>query len=147
LLILGKELVGLSYDRLDRTLMDILLVDDNADYLRLLGDALILRGYTVHAAEDGLEGCEILNDTNIHLIISDIRMPRFNGLKLHEFARKMERYRQTKFIFISAYEKLYRDAMNLDPTLDFFLDKLTSTDEIIEFVDKKMFGDFTDTWH
>ncbi len=28
-------------------------------------------------------------------------MPRFDGLKPHAFAREMERYRETKFIFIS----------------------------------------------
>ncbi len=127
--------------------MDILLVDDNADYLRLLKDAFLERSYTVHTAEDGIKGREILVSYSIDLIISDIRMPRFNGLKLHDFARKMERYRRTKFIFISAYERVYRDAMNLDPALDFFLDKLTSTHEIIEFVDKQMSGDFSDTWH
>jgi CheY-like chemotaxis protein len=126
--------------------VDILLVDDNADYLRLLKDALFSRGYTVHTAEDGIEGCEILAATNIDLIISDIKMPQFNGLKLHDFARKMERYRQTKFIFISAYKDIYGDELNLDPTLDFFFDKLTSTDEILKFVDKQMFGDFADKW-
>ena len=127
--------------------MDILLVEDNADYLRLLKDAFLERSYTVHTAEDGIEGREILISHSIHLIISDIRMPTFNGLKLHDFARKTDRYKRTKFIFISTYERVYRDAMNLDPALDFFLDKLTSTDEIVEFVDKQMFGDFTDTWH
>lgn len=127
--------------------MDILLVEDNADYLRLLKDAFLERNYTVHTAEDGIEGRKILISHSIHLIISDIRMPRFNGLKLHDFARKTERYKRTKFIFISTYERVYRDAMNLDPALDFFLDKMTSTDEIVEFVDKQIFGDFTDTWH
>jgi CheY-like chemotaxis protein len=127
--------------------MDILIVDDNADYLRLLRDAFLERSYIVHTAEDGIEGREILVSYSIDLIISDIRMPTFNGLKLHDFARKMERYRGTKFIFISAYERVCRDAMNLDPSLDFFLDKLTSTDDIIEFVNKQMSGDFTDTWH
>ena len=126
--------------------MDILLVDDNADYLRLLKDALFSGGYTVHTAEDGIEGCEILAATNIDLIISDIKMPGFNGFKLHEFARKMERYKRTKFIFISAYKDIYGEELNLDPALDFFFDKLTSTDEILKFVDKQMFGVYAETW-
>ena len=126
--------------------MDILLVDDNAEFLRLLDQALSARGYTVHTAEDGIEGCEILSSTNIDLIISDIKMPRCNGIKLHEFTRQLERSRQTKFIFISAYRHIYGNALKLEPTLDFFLDKVNSLDEIIEFVDKQMLGDNTDTW-
>jgi CheY-like chemotaxis protein len=124
--------------------MDILLVDDNADYLCLLRDALLSGGYTVHTAEDGIEGCEILFSTNIDLIISDIKMPRCNGIKLHEFSRQLERYRQTKFIFISAYKHIYGNALKLEPELDFFLDKVNSIDEIIEFVDKHMLGDYAD---
>ena len=122
------------------------LVDDSADYLRLLKDALFSRGYTVHTAEDGIKGCKILAATNIDLIISDIKMPGFNGLKLHDFARKMDRYKRTKFIFISAYKDIYGDELNIDPALDFFYDKLTSTDEILKFVDKQMFGDYAETW-
>ncbi len=127
-------------------MMDILLVDDNADYLRLLKDALFSKGYTVHTAEDGIEGCKILSSSKIDLIISDIKMPEFNGLMLHDFARKMERYKRTKFIFVSAYKDIYGDELNLDPALDFFFDKLTSTDEILNLVDKQMFGDYADTW-
>ena len=58
----------------------------------------------------------------------------------------MERYRQTNFVFVSAYKHIYGDELNLDPALDFFFDKVNSIDEIIEFVDKQMFGDFADKW-
>ncbi len=39
---------------------------------------------------------------DIDLIVSDIKMPRFDGIKLHEFARQMERHRHTKFVFITS---------------------------------------------
>jgi CheY-like chemotaxis protein len=100
----------------------------------------------VHTAEDGIEGCEILAAINIDLIISDIKMPEFNGIQLHDFARKMERYQRTKFIFISAYKGIYGEELNLDPALDFFFDKMNSIDEIMKFVDKQVFGDFADKW-
>lgn len=126
--------------------MDILLVDDNADYLSLLKDALFSAGYTVHTANDGMEGCEVLAERDIDLIISDIRMPRLDGIKLHAFAREMDRHKDTKFIFISGFRDVYANAIALDPEKEFFLDKTASLEEIVNFVDKLMFGQFARQW-
>ena len=126
--------------------MDILLVDDNEDYLLLVKEALIANGYTVHTAADGVEGCEILATTDIDLIISDIRMPRLDGLKLHAFAREMDKYSDTKFIFISGLRDVYSDALTLDVDKDFFLDKTTALTDIIKFVDTLIFGKYEGEW-
>jgi CheY-like chemotaxis protein len=127
-------------------MMDILIVDDNTDYLRLLKEALNSAGYNVLTAEDGVEGCEALTSKEIDLIISDIRMPRLDGIKLHSFAREMNRYRTTKFVFLSAYKDVYMNTLDLNPDLDYFLDKVTPADEIVKLVDQLLFGSFAGTW-
>lgn len=127
-------------------MMDILLVDDNEDYLLLVKDALYSNGYNVHTAHDGIEGCEVLAASDIDLIISDIRMPRFDGLKLHAFAREMERYKRTKFIFVSGVRESYSDSMTLDPNVDYFLDKTTPLAELTRLVDALLFGKFEGEW-
>jgi CheY-like chemotaxis protein len=126
--------------------MNILLVDDNEDYLMLVREALYSSGYNIHTAHDGIEGCEVLASQEIDLIISDIRMPRFDGLKLHAFAREMERYRDTKFIFISGLRDAYTDAVDLNPKIDFFLDKTTPLKEIVKLVNTLIFGCFEGAW-
>ena len=126
--------------------MDILLVDDNEDYLLLVKEALTTNGYTVHTASDGVEGCEILAKTDIDLIISDIRMPRLDGLKLHAFAREMDKYNDTKFIFISGLRDVYSDALTLDAEKDFFLDKTAALTDIIKFVDTLIVGKYEGEW-
>jgi DNA-binding response OmpR family regulator len=126
--------------------MNILLVDDNEDYLMLVKEALYASGYTVHTALDGVEGCELLAAQDIDLIISDIRMPRFDGLKLHAFAREMERYKQTKFIFISGMRDSYATSVKMNPEIDFFLDKTTSLAEIVKLVNTLIFGTFEGVW-
>jgi CheY-like chemotaxis protein len=128
------------------SMMDVLLVDDNADYLTLMKEALFASGYTVHTAADGIEGCEVLTTREIDLIISDIRMPRFDGIKLHAFAREMERYARTKFVFISGFRDVYSAVLKLDPELDFSFDKTTPIHEIVKFIDKLMFGNFAGQW-
>lgn len=126
--------------------MDILLVDDNADYLSLLGEILRRNGYTIHTAQDGAEGCEVLAKSDIDLIISDIRMPRLDGLKLHAFAREIDRYKKTKFIFVSGFKDLYTNAIKLDPKIDFSLDKMTPVHEILRLVDRLIFGESKEFW-
>jgi CheY-like chemotaxis protein len=126
--------------------MDILLVDDNADYLSLLGEILQRNGYTIHSAQDGAEGCEVLAKSDIDLIISDIRMPRLDGLKLHAFAREIDRYKKTKFIFVSGFKDLYTNAIKLDPKIDFSLDKMTPVHEILQLVDRLIFGESKEFW-
>jgi CheY-like chemotaxis protein len=127
-------------------MMEILVVDDNLDYLRFLKEAFTLSGYDVHTAEDGEEGCEILTSSNIDLIISDIRMPRFDGIKLHAFARELDRYKKKKFVFLSGYIELYSNVAKFDPEIDYFLDKTTPLDAIIKLVDRLLFGKFAGTW-
>ena len=126
--------------------MDILLVDDNADYLSLLGEILRRNGYTIHTAQDGAEGCEVLAKSDIDLIISDIRMPRLDGLRLHAFAREIDRYKKTKFIFVSGFKDLYTNAIKLDPKIDFSLDKMTPVHEILRLVDRLIFGESKEFW-
>jgi CheY-like chemotaxis protein len=126
--------------------MDILLVDDNDDYLNLVKEVLDQNGYTIHVAHDGMEGCEVLAKSDIDLIISDIRMPRLDGLKLHAFAREIERYRKTKFIFISGFKEFYGESIKLDPKLDYLLDKTTPIKQLLKMVDELIFGRLEGAW-
>ncbi len=122
--------------------MNILLVDDNEDYLMLMKDLLYANGYSVMTATDGTEACELLDGEDVDLIISDIKMPKLDGIKLHAYAREMDKHRNTKFIFISGYKDVYADLMKLDPKKDFLFDKTTPANEIVTLVNDMMFGKF-----
>jgi CheY-like chemotaxis protein len=122
--------------------MDILLVDDNEDYLMLMKDILYANGYSVTTAGDGVEACEVLDTNDIDLIISDIKMPRLDGIKLHAFARETDKYKETPFIFISGYKDVYANLMKLDPRKDLLFDKTTPVTDIVAMVNDRMFGRF-----
>ena len=125
--------------------MNIHLVDDNIDYLNFMKESLFLNGYTVFTASDGNEACKLLGKPDIDLIISDIKMPTLDGIMLHSFARELDRYKKTKFIFISGYGE-YDDILTLDPEVDFFFSKTTPVAELLKFIDGLMFGEFAGTW-
>ena len=79
----------------------ILIVDDEAPIRSLLARMLNRWGYDVQQAGDGLEALSKLNDhPDIRLVLSDLRMPRCNGLEFLERATK-EYKRDFEFIILT----------------------------------------------
>jgi serine phosphatase RsbU (regulator of sigma subunit) len=66
-----------------KTLPPILYVDDEEDNLTVFNSAF-RRDYEVHLALSGREGMEILKKHEIHLIITDQRMPEMTGIQFLE---------------------------------------------------------------
>jgi len=64
----------------------ILIVDDEEDILKTLKEILQRKGYNVILASNGFEALEILENTAVNLIITDIIMPEIEGL---EFVQKV----------------------------------------------------------
>jgi PAS domain S-box-containing protein len=81
----------------------VLVVEDEPALRRLISVSLEKRGYTVLAAEDGTEAIRILenNSGEIDLVVSDIMMPKLNGLELRKKAILLRP--EMRFLFISGY--------------------------------------------
>jgi len=64
----------------------ILVVDDTAEIRRMICQTLAHNGYTVLEAADGREALEVSEAHNhgIHLLLTDMVMPRMNGRELAE---------------------------------------------------------------
>jgi len=60
----------------------VLIVDDSITTRTLEKNILETAGYEVHVAVDGMEAWRILTDEDFDLVISDVEMPRMNGLEL-----------------------------------------------------------------
>ena len=60
----------------------ILVVEDDIDLNNLIQAVLEGKGHDVFAAQNGTEALDILDVTHIDLIISDIMMPRMDGIRL-----------------------------------------------------------------
>lgn len=91
----------------------ILIVDDEENARIGLSKLLAQDGYEVESVADGFEALESLRRGQFHLVISDLNMPRMNGLG---FLRELSRsYPTTHVIMITAYGEVesYLEAMNL----------------------------------
>uniref|UniRef100_A0A0A8KWY8 Heme response regulator HssR n=2 Tax=ecological metagenomes TaxID=410657 RepID=A0A0A8KWY8_9ZZZZ len=60
----------------------ILVVEDDNDLNNLIQTVLESKGHDVFAVRNGKEALDILDITHIDLIISDIMMPRMDGIRL-----------------------------------------------------------------
>ena len=58
----------------------ILVVDDELNLRRVLSVQLMRDGYDVHVAVDGEDGLGLLREHHIDLAITDLRMPRLDGI-------------------------------------------------------------------
>lgn len=82
----------------------ILIVDDNAAILTLLGAALTRAGYRTESFRNGHEAIQLLKTKNIDLMISDQMMPEIKGSEIALIMRERDEYKNTPIILISAEE-------------------------------------------
>jgi two-component system response regulator CpxR len=59
----------------------ILIMDDEEAILSFLKERLMYEGFNVLTAIDGIEGLKLFNDNQVDLVITDIVMPRKEGIE------------------------------------------------------------------
>jgi DNA-binding NtrC family response regulator len=79
----------------------ILIVDDELNMRLVLQAMLKKEGYEVAAASDGLEALEILGGADIDVVVTDLKMPRLDGMGL--LGRMIRDYPSTPVIIITAH--------------------------------------------
>lgn len=81
----------------------ILVVDDEPEMLLGLVSLLEMKNHTVLSAKNGLIGLSLAQKHQPALIISDLRMPKMNGIALLEALQTDEVLRLIPFILLSAF--------------------------------------------
>ncbi len=69
----------------------VLLVDDEKGIRFLLSEVLLHRGFEVSLARDGQESLEKMEKNNFDLVITDINMPRLDGVSMLKSMRQTGR--------------------------------------------------------
>lgn len=65
----------------------ILVIDDEKDILRVIREALTRFGHHVETAFDGIEGIQKFDDGSYDMVITDLRMPRLDGIGVVQHIR------------------------------------------------------------
>lgn len=83
----------------------VLIVNDEPDQLILMGNLLRKAGYAVLTAEDGFEGLTLARQERPDLVISDVSMPRMNGLAFCREIRADLELKSVPILLVTALQK------------------------------------------
>jgi CheY-like chemotaxis protein len=83
--------------------IDVLLVEDDAELRDAVADVLRDQSCRVYAATDGQQALEILRAIVPDVIVTDLVMPRVNGWELCAAVRSNRQLRETPIVVLSAF--------------------------------------------
>ena len=101
----------------------ILIVDDVPMNLKLARAVLVREGYRIQTAEDGLQALEMLRSSLPDLILSDIQMPRMDGLEMTRFIKQDRRLADIPVFALTAYASQVNEQQALEAGFDAYLTK------------------------
>lgn len=111
----------------------ILIVDDEQDILDFLSEFFDHKGFQPFTACDGVEALEIMERENFSLVLSDIRMPKMDGI---EFSKRVAAiYPETPVVLVTGHT--IEKEKNCDEVRKIFLkpiDNRTLDDIINEYL-------------
>jgi CheY-like chemotaxis protein len=96
---------GGNYSRNRNQEATILVVNDLRAQLDLMNSALRKAGYCTFTAEAGCEAFDIAKREQPDLIISDVSMPKLNGIEFCQLIRRDEELKATPILLVSALPK------------------------------------------
>tara|TARA_B110001469_G_scaffold121325_1_gene130689 strand:+ start:1431 stop:2108 length:678 start_codon:yes stop_codon:yes gene_type:complete len=101
----------------------ILIVDDEADILEIVGYNLKKEGFDVFTAENGKKAIEIAIEVNPDLIILDVMMPEMDGMETCYQMRNIPALKDTLVTFLSARGEDYSQIAGFDAGADDYITK------------------------
>jgi len=106
----------------------ILVVDDEPQITRVLRTSLEAQGYDVRVANDGETALEIVKDFTPDLGVTDLAMPRMNGIEL---CRQLRKISQVPIIVLSVRGDEHSKVEALDSGADDFVTKPFASGELL----------------
>jgi DNA-binding NtrC family response regulator len=110
----------------------VLVIEDEPELREILELILLALPVQVVMASDGRQALEIVNRQQVTAIVSDINMPKMDGLQLLKEIRNLGL--DTPFVFVSAYgdKENYLEALRLGATD--FIEKPFDNTELLRSV-------------
>ena len=101
----------------------ILVVDDSITVRELERQLLENRGYTVDVAVDGVDGWNAVRSAHYDLVVSDIDMPRMDGIQLVQHIKDDARLKAIPVVIVSYKDREEDRIRGLDAGANFYLTK------------------------
>jgi two-component system, chemotaxis family, sensor histidine kinase and response regulator WspE len=121
----------------------VLIVDDSLTVRELERKLLRSHGYEVEAALDGMDGWNAVRTGNFDLVISDVDMPRMDGIELVTLIKKDINTKSLPVMIISYKDREEDRQRGLEAGADYYLAKGSFHDEALLNAVKDMIGEAT----
>ena len=81
----------------------VLIIDDD-EINRQMAEMILKKNfeYRILTAESGMRGYELMQNQTVHLVLLDVSMPVWDGLKTLQFIRSNEKLKNTPVIMLTA---------------------------------------------
>ncbi|MDR2317452.1 MAG: hybrid sensor histidine kinase/response regulator [Pseudomonas sp.] len=109
----------------------VLVVDDSLTVRELQRKLLGNRGYDVAVAVDGMDGWNALRGEDFDLLITDIDMPRMDGIELVTLVRRDQRLQSLPVMVVSYKDREEDRRRGLDAGADYYLAKASFHDDAL----------------
>ncbi len=109
----------------------VLVVDDSITVREVERKLLQNRGYAVEVAVDGMEGWNAIRSQPYDLVISDIDMPRMNGIELIKQIKRHPRLNSVPVIVVSYRDREEDRIQGLEAGADYYLTKSSFHDDTL----------------
>ena len=107
----------------------ILVVDDEPNYLIVLSELLKEESYEVLTAQSGEDGLKIVEETDLDLVLTDMRMPGMGGL---EFLKAIKNYnKDLPVIMITAFGEVEKAVVAMQAGAYNYLGKPFNNEELL----------------
>ena len=121
---------GASGDTRERS-KRVLVVDDSLTVRELEKKLLQTRGYEVVMAVDGMDGWNAARTSHFDLVITDIDMPRLDGIELVTLIKKDSNLKSLPVMIVSYKDRAEDRRRGLDAGADYYLMKAGFHDEAL----------------
>ena len=112
----------------------ILVVDDEPNYLVVLSELLKEEGFEVMTAEKGEDGLKIVEDADLDLVITDMRMPGMDGLELLKAVKSYNK--ELPVIMITAFGEVEKAVVAMKAGAYNYLAKPFNNEELLLNISK-----------
>ncbi len=114
----------------------ILVVDDSLSNRKALRLSLEGMGHVVHTAVDGLDALQIMNHTSVDMVLTDMEMPRMNGLEMTQAIRIWPEMKDLPVIMITSRSTRKHRDLAEQAGVDGYLTKPVQTAALQEQIKK-----------
>jgi len=115
---------------------NVLVVDDSPDALELIKRHLSSCGHTIYTADSVQQGVEILRQTAVDLVLTDLNMPEVSGMDLIRHIR--DNYKTISIIMVTGYPSIGSAVESVKLGADEYLAKPFTKQELLETVNEVM---------